>query len=82
MAAPRFKLRSLALLIVFLGLVLAIGVLTVRIARLERELQVVQERERMARLEAREALRLAELEELRAQEALSDAQAKSALNGK
>jgi hypothetical protein len=82
MTAPRFRLRSLVLLIVFLGMGLAIVSLTVRNVRLERELQAEHNHARAVQLLAEEALRSAELQAQLAEARRADALVKQATDGK
>jgi hypothetical protein len=79
---PRFRLRSLVLLIAFVAMVLAIVGLTLENRRLQRQLLVEQSRAVLHRLQVEEARRVAELEVLRAQQALLEAQAKQAAGEK
>jgi hypothetical protein len=72
MAAPRFRLRSLVLLIAFLAMALTIGILTLQNQRVRAEVQqaraeaiVARERAELERLEAlRERAELERLEAL------------------
>jgi cell division protein FtsB len=82
MAAPRFRLRSLVVVIAFLAMALTIGTLTVQNTRLARELQAERRRADMERRLTEEARRIAELEVLRARGAMVEAQAKSSSTGK
>jgi hypothetical protein len=82
MPAPRFRLRSLVLLIVFFAMVLAIVTLTLENHRLQRIAAVERQVSEAALLRARADLQLAEAQARQVHEALIDAVAKQATRGK
>ena len=79
----RFRLRSLVLLIVFVAMALAIGVLTYQNHRLRTEVQRASQAERSARGEAELQRYLALKAEIQARQSLANSlQAEQAAKGK
>jgi hypothetical protein len=78
MPPPRFRLRSLLLLIVFVAMAMTVGVLTVQSQRLEAIARVEQMRAETERMRADANL----VEALQARDAMRRARAKQASGGK